>query len=191
MHDQPDELLAARDQMEQLVQVIVDIGSDLDLDGTLHGIVKAAMALTGARIGALGIRGADGSPATFVHTGRTATPRDCWAACRSARVSRRRSARVSPGRRAATQMQSDPGVARDPDQRQSSGLRCLYLADDRPGRVFSDRGRRRASAGSAAAVAIDNARLFERERETAKWTRASREITAALLSGDPRPGRCS
>ena len=41
---------------------------------------------------------------------------------------------------------------------------------------------------SAAAVAIDNARLFERERDTAKWTRASREITTALLSGDPQTG---
>ena len=42
--------------------------------------------------------------------------------------------------------------------------------------------------GSASAVAIDNARLFERERETAKWTTASREITTALLSGDPQTG---
>ena len=32
MHEQLDELLAARDQMEQLLQVIVEIGSDLDLD---------------------------------------------------------------------------------------------------------------------------------------------------------------
>ena len=41
---------------------------------------------------------------------------------------------------------------------------------------------------AAAAIAIDNARLFEQERETAKWTRASREITTALLSGDPQTG---
>ena len=65
----------------------------------------------------------------------------------------------------------------------------LYLADDRPGRVFSDAQERAVRAlVSAAAVAIDNARLFEQERETAKWTRASREITTALLSGDPRTG---
>jgi serine phosphatase RsbU (regulator of sigma subunit)/anti-sigma regulatory factor (Ser/Thr protein kinase) len=41
---------------------------------------------------------------------------------------------------------------------------------------------------TAAAAAIDNARLFERERESAKWTKASREITTALLSGDPQTG---
>jgi serine phosphatase RsbU (regulator of sigma subunit)/anti-sigma regulatory factor (Ser/Thr protein kinase) len=65
----------------------------------------------------------------------------------------------------------------------------LYLADDRPGRVFSDsqEGAVRAMA-TAAAAAIDNARLFERERESARWTKASREITTALLSGDPQTG---
>ena len=40
----------------------------------------------------------------------------------------------------------------------------------------------------AAAAAIDNARRFEGERESAKWTKASREITTALLSGDPQTG---
>jgi signal transduction histidine kinase len=40
----------------------------------------------------------------------------------------------------------------------------------------------------AAAVAIDNAQVFERERTSAKWTEASREITTALLSR-PEPHR--
>lgn len=55
--------------MEQLVQLIVEIGSDLDLDVTLHRIVNAAMQLTGAPYGALGIRGPDGSLVSFVHAG--------------------------------------------------------------------------------------------------------------------------
>jgi serine phosphatase RsbU (regulator of sigma subunit)/anti-sigma regulatory factor (Ser/Thr protein kinase) len=65
----------------------------------------------------------------------------------------------------------------------------LYLADDRPGRVFSEaqEGAVRALA-TAAAAAIDNARRFEAERESSKWTKASREITSALLSGDPQTG---
>src|SRR6202012_4687384 len=71
----------------------------------------------------------------------------------------------------------------------TAGFGNLYLADDRPGRLFSasHEGAVRALA-SAAAAAIDNARLFEGERESAKWTKASREITAALLSGDPQTG---
>ena len=68
MHEQHDELVAARDQMQTLVRLIVDIGSELDLDVTLHRIVNAAMELTGARYGALGIRGSDGTLASFVCT---------------------------------------------------------------------------------------------------------------------------
>ena len=37
--------------------------------------------------------------------------------------------------------------------------------------------------GSAAAVAIDSAQLFDRVRSTARWTEASRAITTALLWG--------
>ena len=69
MHEQLDDLVAARDQMEQLVQVIVEIGSDLDLDVTLHRVVRAAMDLTGARYGTLGIRATDGTLVSFVRTG--------------------------------------------------------------------------------------------------------------------------
>ena len=69
MHETLEELMAARDQMEQLVRVIIEIGSDLDLDVTLHRIVDAAMELTGARYGALGIRASDGTLTSFVHAG--------------------------------------------------------------------------------------------------------------------------
>src|ERR1700758_5038285 len=55
--------------MEHLVRVIVEISSDLDLDVTLHRIVSAAMELTGAPYGALGIRASDGTLVSFVHTG--------------------------------------------------------------------------------------------------------------------------
>ena len=66
MHEQLDELLAARDQMEQLLAVVVEIGRDLDLDATLHRIVAAAMTLTGARYGALGVRGRDSTLSSFL-----------------------------------------------------------------------------------------------------------------------------
>src|SRR5262249_28673648 len=59
----------------------------------------------------------------------------------------------------------------------------LYLAHDDPGRVFSEADEVAARAlAFAAAVAIDNAQLFERERLSVKWMEASREITTALLS---------
>jgi len=61
----------------------------------------------------------------------------------------------------------------------------LYLTHDEPGRLFSESDEVAARAlALAAAVAIDNAQLFERERTSVKWMDASREITTALLSSD-------
>jgi serine phosphatase RsbU (regulator of sigma subunit)/anti-sigma regulatory factor (Ser/Thr protein kinase)/transcriptional regulator with GAF, ATPase, and Fis domain len=190
MHEQVDELRAARDQMEQLVQVIIQIGADLDLDVTLHRIVDAAMKLTGARYGALGIRGADGTLVSFIHAG-----------INDDTARRLGDVPIGDGLRVDdlnARAQTAELQAADPRMRALLGIPIsvrtadfgnLYLADDRPGQVFSDsdEGAVRALA-SAAAVAIDNARLFEQERESAKWTNASREITTALLSGDPQTG---
>ncbi|MBO0676725.1 SpoIIE family protein phosphatase [Mycolicibacterium sp. S2-37] len=188
MHEQLDELVAVRDQMEQLVSVIVEISSDLDLKVTLRRIVDGAMRLTGARYGALGIRAADGSPMTFVSIGfGDAVARQLG------------DVPVGDGLRIddiSVHPQFLGWAAPDAPLRallaspitvRGSAFGDLYLADDRPDRVFSDTQESAVRAlATAAAAAIDNARLFERERESARWTRASREITSALLSGDPQ-----
>ena len=72
MHEGLDKLLAARDQMEQLLRAIVKIGSDLDLDETLHHVVTAALELTGCRYGALATCDPDGNLTSFVHAGMDA-----------------------------------------------------------------------------------------------------------------------
>jgi GAF domain-containing protein len=65
----------------------------------------------------------------------------------------------------------------------------LYVADDRPGRGFSEADEVTARAlASAAAVAINNAQLFDRVRAAAEWTEAGREVTAALLGGEAHTG---
>ncbi len=69
MHEQLDEMLAARDQMEQLLRVIVEIGAGLDLDATLHRIIVAARELTSAPYGALAVRDPEGNLLSFVHEG--------------------------------------------------------------------------------------------------------------------------
>ncbi|WP_164890162.1 hypothetical protein, partial [Mycolicibacterium elephantis] len=43
IRQQLDELAAARDQLELLLQVVTDISSELDLQATLHRIVGAAI----------------------------------------------------------------------------------------------------------------------------------------------------
>jgi len=188
MHEQLDELLAARDQMEQLLRVIVDIGSNLEnLDVTLHGIVKAAMELAGARYGALGMYEPGGSPVAFIQEGSDAT-----VAGRLGDLSISEPVRVDD---LTTYLKANGLAGEDVSIRAFLGIPisvrgavfgCLYLGDDRPDRVFSDADDVAARAlASAAAVAIDNARLFERQRTLATWMRASREIMAGLLSTGP------
>jgi signal transduction histidine kinase len=188
MHEQLDELLAARDQMEQLLRVIVDIGSNLEnLDVTLHGIVKAAMELAGARYGALGKYGSDGSLVSFIQEGI-----DADTARRLGNLPMSEPLRVAD----LTAYLGASGLAgQDPPIKAFLGIPIsvrgavfgnLYLGDDRPDRVFSDSEEIAARAlASAAAVAIENARLFERQRTSAKWMKASREITAELLTAGP------
>ncbi|WP_372513585.1 SpoIIE family protein phosphatase [Mycobacterium sherrisii] len=185
-----DELVAARDQMAHLVRVIVEIGSDLDLEVTLRRVVSAAMELTGAPYGALGIRAADGTLASFVHTGI-----DDDAAQRLGDLPVGEGIRlddVSAHPQATGLHVHVPSVRAllgIPITVRAADFGSLYLADDRPDRVFTDYQENAVRAlATAAAAAIDNARLFERERESARWTKASREITTALLSGDPQTG---
>ncbi|BBX43879.1 hypothetical protein MSIM_53300 [Mycobacterium simiae] len=185
-----DELVAARDQMAHLVRVIVEIGSDLDLDVTLHRVVSAAMELTDARYGALGIRAADGHLASFVHTGI-----DADAARRLGELPVGEGIRIDDvsAHPQATELHAHGPSVRAllgiPITVRAADFGSLYLADDRPDRVFTDYQENAVRAlATAAAAAIDNARLFERERESARWTKASREITTALLSGDPQTG---
>ncbi len=186
-NEQLDELVAARDQMEHLVRVIVEISSDLDLDVTLRRIVSAAMELTDARYGALGIRAADGSLASVVRAGID-----------DDMARRLGDLQVGTGLR-IDDLTAHPELPTSdlpirallgiPITVRAADFGSLYLADDRPGRTFSDSQENAVRAlATAAAAAIDNARLFERERESAKWTKASREITTALLSGDPQTG---
>jgi signal transduction histidine kinase len=188
MHEQLDDLLAARDQMEQLLRVIVDIGSNLEnLDVTLHGIVKAAMELTGARYGALGIYGSDGDLVSFIQEGI-----DADAARRLGDLPMSEPLRVddlTAYLHASRLPEQDPPIKAFlgiPISVRGAVFGNLYLGDDRPDRVFSDSEEIAARAlASAAAVAIDNARLFERQRTSARWMKASREITAELLSAGP------
>jgi signal transduction histidine kinase len=195
MHEQLDELLAARDQMEQLLRVIVEIGSDLDLDATLRRIIRAARELTTAPYGALAIRDPEGNLVSFIHEGIDVD-------------TVRRIGHLPVGKGILSVSLFDtPALRMDdltthpsavgfpehhPPMRAFLGVPItirgavfgsLYLTHDDPGRVFSESDEVAARAlAFGAAVAIDNAQLFERERASVKWMEASREITTALLS---------
>lgn len=183
-----DDLVAALGQMERLVQAIVAIGSHLDLDVTVHRIVDAAKELSGAPYAALATCGDDGTLGSFITSGmdkdtvRRLTELPLGTGLRLDDV-------ASHPHFDAAQAPPFKSLMAIPIVVRAASFGALYLADDRPGRGFTDAEENAVRAlATAAAAAIDNARLFERERESAKWTKASREITTALLSGDPQTG---
>lgn len=202
MHEQLDELVADRQQMGQLLQVAIEIGSDLDLDAILRRIVAAAIGMTGARYGAIGVWGLEGTLASFVHSGmdpeavrligHLPVGKGVLGALRD---------RTEPLR--MTDLSGDPIAVGFPEHHppmraflgmpviiRGAVFGSLYVTDDRPGRSFSDADEITVQAlASAASVAIDNARLFDRARVGARWTDASREISNALLS-ESRPDLC-
>ncbi len=191
------ELLGARDQMERLLQFTVGLASDLDLDATLRRIVTAAMELTGAGYGALGVLGAEGTLVSFLHSGMD-----------DATVAQIGQLPVGKGVLGVLldqprpvrldELSAHPAAvgfpANHPPMRALLGVPIiirekmfgsLYLTEPKARAAFteSDEAVARALA-SAAAVAIDNARLFEHERATASWMEASRAMTAMLTEAD-------
>jgi signal transduction histidine kinase len=199
MHQQLDELEAARDQAEHLLRSIINVGSDLDLDATLHHIITTAMELTGARYGALAVHGADGAWTQFVHAGMDqetvqrighlpvgkgvfGVPLDEIAALRLDDLTAHPAAVGFPEHHPP--MRAFLGV---PIMIRGTVVASLYLTDDRPSRAFAESDEVAArTLAVAAGVAIDHAELFEHTRVSAEWTGASREIITALLSGvDP------
>ncbi|SOX54375.1 histidine kinase, partial [Mycobacterium ahvazicum] len=195
MHQQLDEMLASRDQMEQLLQVIVEIGADLELDATLRRIVVAARKLTSAPYGALAIRDRDGMLISFVHEGIEVDHARQIGHLPVGKGVLSLSLFDTPALRLDDLTKHPAAVGfpeHHPPMRAFLGVPItirgevfgnLYLTHDEPGRLFSESDEVAARAlAFAAAVAIDNAQLFERERTAAKWMEASREITTALLS---------
>jgi len=195
---QLEELLGARDQMERLLRVVVGLASDLDLDATLHRIVTAAMELTGAGYGALGVLGTDGTLVSFLHSGMD----DDTAA---------RIGHLPVGKGVLGVLLDEPRPLRLDDLRahpdavgfpehhpqmrallgvpitiRQNMFGSLYLTEPMGRLTFSQSDEAVARAlAAAAAVAIENARLFERARATATWMEASRAMTAALTDADP------
>jgi len=195
MHEQLDELLAARDQMERLLHVFVEIGTGLDLDATLHRIIGAARELTSAPYGALAVRDPEGNLLSFVHGGMDADTVRCIGHLPVGKGLLSLSLMDVPALR-LDDLTAHPAAVGFPEHHpnmrgflavpitiRGTAFGNIYLTHVDPGRVFSQSDEVAARAlAFAASVAIDNAQLFERQRTSAKWMEASREITTALLS---------
>jgi signal transduction histidine kinase len=189
-------VLDTRDRTHQLLEAIVAVGGDLQLEGVLRRITEAAVTLVDARYGAMGVVGEGGRLADFIPVGvdEAAIARiDHWPEGRGLLgllITDPRPLRLSdiathPSSSGFPQghppMQSFLGV---PVRIRGEVYGNLYLTDKRGGAQFDEDDEALLTAlSAAAAVAIENARLFEAGRRQQRWLQASSEVTGRLLGG--------
>jgi signal transduction histidine kinase len=192
-------VLATRDRMHNLLEAVVAVGSGLDLDTTLQRIVEAAIGLVDARYGALGVIGEGHRLAKFVPVGLDdpAIDRiDHWPEGRGLLGLLIRDPRPLRLANIAEHADSSGFPEGHPPMQTFLGVPVrvrdevygnLYLTEKKGGGEFTEEDEAVLVAlGSAAGVAIDNARLYEAARRQQRWMQANAEIATSLLSGaDP------
>jgi signal transduction histidine kinase len=189
-------VLGTRDQMRGLLQAVVAISSGLDLESTLRRIVETAVGLVDATYGALGVIGEDGRLAEFIPIGLSSDEIariHHWPEGRGLLgllIEDPRPLRLSD----ITDHAASSGFpAGHPPMRSFLGVPVrirdevfgnLYLTNKRDGGEFTEDDEAVLVAlGAAAAVAVENARLYEAARRQQRWIQASAEVTTRLLSG--------
>jgi signal transduction histidine kinase len=189
-------VLATRDRLNGLLEAVVAVGSDLDLETTLHRIVEAAVTLADARYGALGVISEGCHLAEFVPVGLEAdqiAAIDHWPEGKGLLgllIRDPRPLRLSDIKAHPDSVGFPPG---HPPMRGFLGVPVLvrgevfgnlYLSQKRDDSEFTAEDESVVSAlGAAAGVAIENARLYDDSRRQQRWLRASAEVTTRLLSG--------
>jgi signal transduction histidine kinase len=189
-------VLATRDRVNALFEAVMAVGTNLDIEVALRGIVEAAVTLVDARYGAMGVIGEGGKLAEFIPVGLS-------------EEEIRQIHHWPEGRGLLGALITDPKPLRIPDLSQhnlSSGfpdghppmrsflgvpIRIrdevygnLYITEKRDGGQFDEEDEAVLVALAAAAgVAIENARLYDEARRQQRWLTASSEVTSALLSG--------
>ena len=184
--------------LRSLLDAVVPFSADLDLAGVLHRITRAACELVGARYGALGVVGPDGRrlSAFFTHglsdeerqrLGSPPTGRGVLGLLlrdpqpqRLHDLTAHRDAAGFPDHHPV--MHSFLGV---PIRLRQHVFANLYLTEKQDGADFTEDDEALVvSLAAAAAVAIDNARLYERSQTRQRWSRATSELAQSLLEAD-------
>jgi signal transduction histidine kinase len=189
-----NEVLGTQGRLRGLLRATQAVSSGLDLASLLQRIVDEARHLVGSRYAALGVIGVDGRLVEFVHTGM---PADMVTAI----------GHLPEGRGLLGQLIHDPRPLRLrqlADHESSVGFPPghppmnsflgapvrirgqvfgnLYLTEKLAGDEFSPEDEELVLAlASAAAAAVDNARLFDAVSRREHWLHASRALTNTLL----------
>lgn len=189
-------VLDTRDRVNALFEAVLAVGTNLDIEVVLRGIVEAAVSLVDARYGAMGVVGEGGRLAEFIPVGLTADEIariHHWPEGRGllgALIIDPQTLRIADlGRHPLSSgfpdghppMSSFLGV---PIRVRDAVYGNLYLTEKRGGGEFDEEDESLLSALAAAAgVAIENARLYDEARRQQRWLTASAEVSHALFSG--------
>ncbi len=195
-----EQIQASRDRIRALLDAVVAVGSGLDLRGTLSRIVVAACELVNARYGALGVLRRDGTAlADFVTHGVSDEQRAAIGAIPHGHgilgLLIREPHPVRLG-----DITTDPRAHGFPDHHppmhtflgvplriRDEVFGNLYLAEKAGGAEFTDEDQQVVMAlASAAGVAIENARLFQRGQQRQRWLEGGAEIVEAILGDAQR-----
>nr|WP_246037322.1 GAF domain-containing protein [Saccharothrix texasensis] len=190
------EIGSTRDKMRGLLDAVLAVGAGLELDSTLQRIVQAAVQLVGARYGALGVLGGKADLSQFVYVGIDPETRSHMGHLpqgkgllgllikdpRAIRLHDLAEHPASVGFPANhPPMHSFLGV---PVRVRDEVFGNLYMTEKIDAADFTaDDEVVLTALASAAGVAVENARLFERSRMRERWLEATAEINSELLGG--------
>jgi signal transduction histidine kinase len=185
------------DTEEGLYSALMGVASGLELKSTLRRIVTNAVYLSDASYGALGVLDIEGRIQDFIHVG---IPDEVSKRIGDTPLGKGLLGELSvhPTPLRLAHINEHPASAGFPESHpvMSSFLGVpvrirgvvfgnLYLTDKKGGGAFTDEDEQAVIAfATAAAVAIENARLYELATQKEKWQRAVSEIATAVLSGD-------
>lgn len=184
------------DREQGLFTAVVSVAAGLELSSTLRRIVQAAVDLVDATYGALGVLGPDGRTGEFVHVGiDTFTAEEIGDLPSGRGILGLLIDHPVPIR--LEKLAAHPASVGFPDHHppmtsflgvpvrvRGEVFGNLYLTEKRSGAAFTVEDERTVMAlAAAAAVAIENARLFERTRTRERWQQAVADIATAVLGG--------
>ncbi|MGW5073131.1 sensor histidine kinase [Rhodococcus sp. NPDC004095] len=200
VHRRLGEDVSSPGTLRDLLEAVLVVGAGLDLDTTLQRIVRAATELLGARYGALGVRAPGGGLSEFVYEGIDPGTRATMGHLPEGRgllgllINEPRPVRI---RELATHAASVGFPPNHPPMHSFLGMPIIvrgeafgsiYLTEKRGAPEFSDEDQTILTVlAESAALAIDNARLFEQSRTRERWLSAMSSITSRLLIGGSVP----
>ncbi|MCD9145139.1 sensor histidine kinase [Streptomyces albireticuli] len=184
------------DRIRGLLDAVMSLGRGLELPQVLRGIVEAAVTLTDAEYGALGVVGDQQKLSEFLTVGMSEelearigrTP--CGRGILGELIRNPVPLRLTDLSRHSRSYGFPPN---HPPMRTFLGVPVrvrdevfgnLYLTEKRGGAAFDEDDEAVLTTLSiAAGVAIDNARIYHESRRRERWLEALGEITRSLLSG--------